>query len=145
MDGDVVASSVNGSVVAEGTTGNLELKCVNGRSVARLTDLGRGRCADLETVNGSISIVLPTQASADIYAHVVNGSLMSDLGLPIKPDFPVGQEMEGRVGTGGATVRARTVNGSVAIWKGASADSQTRPPALKEAGDDRSQRSDTVD
>lgn len=40
------------------------------------------------------------------------------LGLPIEPDFPAGRKMTGQLGAGGATVHARTANGSVSIWKG---------------------------
>ena len=117
-DGDVVATSVNGSVLVERATGNLRLRCVNGRTVARLIALTPGRHVDLETVNGSTSVSLPVDASVDVSAQVTNGSVMSDLGLPIEPDFPAGRKMEGRLGRGGATVSARTANGSVSIWKG---------------------------
>jgi len=118
IDGNVVALIVNGSVLAEHVAGNLTLKCVNGRTVARLTTLASGQCVDLETVNGSTSVVLPVQASADISAHVYQGMVLSDLDLPIEPDFPAGMKLVGRVGAGGATVQARTANGSVSVWKG---------------------------
>ena len=117
-DGSVVAWSMNGSVIAERTRGNLALKCVNGRTVARLSTLANGQRVDLETVNGSTTVVLPAQASVEVSAQVVNGNVISDLGLLIGSDFPTGRKMEGRLGTGGATVSARTVNGSVSIWKG---------------------------
>jgi DUF4097 and DUF4098 domain-containing protein YvlB len=108
---------VNGSVLVERATGNLRLKCINGRTVAWLSALAPGRHVDLETVNGSTSVSLPLEASVDVSARVTNGSVTSDLGLPIEPDFPAGRKMFGRIGTGGATVSARTVNGSVSIWK----------------------------
>jgi hypothetical protein len=117
-DGNVVACSVNGSVLVERVTGDLTLKCVNGRTVARLSTLGIGQRVDLETVNGSTTVVLPVEASVEVSAQVVNGNVISDLGLPIEPDFPAGRKMEGRLGRGGATVSARTANGSVSIWKG---------------------------
>ena len=115
--GDVVASSVNGSVLVERSAGNLTLKCVNGRTVALLSTLAMGQRVDLETVNGSTTVVLPVGASAAVSAHVANGNIMSDLGLPITDDFPAGRKMEGRLGAGGATVSARTANGSVTIRK----------------------------
>lgn len=43
-----------------------------------------------------------------------NESVLSDLGLPITDDSPAGRKMERQLGTGGAVVNARTVNGSVA-------------------------------
>jgi hypothetical protein len=117
-DGSVVASSVNGSVLVERSTGNLTLKCVNGRTVARLSTLANGRRVDLETINGSTSVVLPVEASIEVSAQVLNGNVTSDLGWAIEEDFPAGRMMAGRLGAGGATVIARTVNGSVSIWKG---------------------------
>ena len=116
--GDVVASSVNGSVLVERTTGDLTLKCVNGKTVARLSTLTDGQRVDLETVNGSTTVVLPVDASVEVSAYVANGGVLSDLGLPIESDFPAGRKMAGRLGAGGATVSARTANGSVSIWKG---------------------------
>ena len=115
--GEVVASSVNGSVLVERSAGNLTLKCVNGRTVALLSTLAMGQRVDLETVNGSTTVVLPVDASAAVSAHVANGNIMSDLGLPITDDFPAGRKMEGRLGAGDATVSARTANGSVTIRK----------------------------
>jgi DUF4097 and DUF4098 domain-containing protein YvlB len=104
-------------VLAERTSGHLRLKCVNGRTVARPSTLANGQRVDLETVNGSSTVVLPAQVSADVSAQVVNGNVLSDLGWPIESDFPAGRKMEGRLGSGNATVTARTVNGSVSIWK----------------------------
>jgi hypothetical protein len=117
-DGGVVATSVNGSVLVERATGNLSLKCVNGRTVARLSALRPGSRLELETINGSTSVSLPMGASVDVSAHAANGSVMSDLGLPIEADFPAGRKMVGRLGAGGVTVSARTINGSVSVWKG---------------------------
>jgi hypothetical protein len=65
-DGSVVASSVNGSVLVERSTGNLTLKCVNGRTVARLSTLANGQRVDLETINGSTTVVLPVEASLEV-------------------------------------------------------------------------------
>jgi hypothetical protein len=115
--GNVVATSVNGSVLVERSTGNLTLKCVNGRTVALLSTVASGQRVDLETVNGSTTVVLPVDASAEVSAYVANGNIMSDLGLPITDDFPAGRKMEGRLGAGDATVSARTANGSVTIRK----------------------------
>jgi hypothetical protein len=115
--GDVVARSVNGSVLVERATGNLTLKCVNGRTVALLSALAIGQGVDLETVNGSTTVVLPIDASADVSAYVANGNVLSDLGLPIMDVFPAGRKMEGRLGVGGAVVNARSANGSVSIRK----------------------------
>jgi hypothetical protein len=78
--GNVVASSVNGSVLAERTRGDLALRCVNGRTVARLSTLAEGQRVDLETINGNTSVVLPAQASVDVSAQVANGSVISDEG-----------------------------------------------------------------
>lgn len=115
--GSVVASSVNGSVTAEDTGGDLKLHCVNGRVVARVSTLAAGQVIELETVNGSTSVVLPARAAADVVARVVNGDLSCDFPLPVEPDHPAGLKLEGRVGGGGARVTARTVNGLVRVGR----------------------------
>lgn len=115
--GSVVASSVNGSVTAVDTGGDLKLHCVNGRIVARVNTLAAGQVIELETVNGSTSVVLPATAAADVVACVVNGNLNSDFPLPIELDPLAGLKLEGRLGGGGARVKARTVNGLVRVGK----------------------------
>jgi hypothetical protein len=117
ISGNVVASSVNGSVLVERSTGDLTLKCVNGRTMAVLSALESGQRVDLETVNGSTTVVLPADSSAEVSACVANGNIMSNLSLPIVDDFPAGRKMEGRLGAGDAIVNARTANGSVTIRK----------------------------
>lgn len=115
--GSVVASSVSGSVTAEDTGGPLKLHCVNGRVVARVSTLATGQVIELETVNGSTSVVLPAAAAADVVASVVNGNLSCDFPLPIELDPLTGLKLEGRLGGGGARVTARTVNGLVRIGR----------------------------
>jgi len=71
---------------------------------------------DFETVNGSITLGLPADLSADVDAETVNGR--------IDVDFPLGgnlhqtkRELRGTIGGGGRSLKLETVNGSITLRK----------------------------
>ena len=77
----VKASTVNGSVDVTGAGGEVEASAVNGSVevvVARVDPSGR---SELSTTNGSVRLTLPREASADVEAHTVNGSVGCDFDL----------------------------------------------------------------
>jgi hypothetical protein len=122
--GSVRASTVNGSVDVTGAGGQVEASAVNGSvevDVARVDPSGR---SELRTTNGSVRLTLPRDASADVEAHTVNGSVGCDFDLADARKSR--RKIEGRIGSGGARFELGTVNGSVHIERGLSA---TPPPA----------------
>ena len=104
----VEASAVNGSVEVE---------------MARVDPAGRSR---LGTTNGSVRLTLPRDASAEVEAHTVNGSVGCDFDLADSRKSR--RKIEGRIGTGGARFELGTVNGSASIDRGLSARASS-PPA----------------
>jgi len=66
------------------------------------------------TVNGSVTVLLPAGANADVEAATVNGSLESDFPLTIQGRFS-NRRMRGTIGDGGHLLKLETVNGSVTI------------------------------
>lgn len=139
---DLSARTVNGRVEIDGVAGTIDMRSVNGRlSVATpggevtattvnggirasFTDQFQG--ARLKSVNGSIAIEVPRDASLDLDIHQVNGSFQTDL--------PVVVDSAGRHGTHGSLHGGRyplevdTVNGSVRLRQ-AAAPSRELPPA----------------
>ena len=115
LRGDVHASTVNGGVRVSGA-GRVEAQSVNGAIEAAL---GRGvweGTLEMETVNGSITVRLPADASASIVAQTVNGELNSDFPLTIDAGERWGpRRIEGTIGSGGGTLELKTVNGSIRI------------------------------
>lgn len=112
VDGDVKASTVNGSVEVE-SNGNVEASTVNGSIEARM---GQDLKSDLSfnTVNGSITVALPSGASADVRASTVNGDLESDFPLTIQGRFS-NRRMRGQIGGGGHDLELSTVNGGITL------------------------------
>jgi hypothetical protein len=72
----------------------------------------------LNSVNGSIVLVVPSGASADIKASTLHGSITNDFGLQVEDGQFVGHSLNGQVGSGGTRIRLTNVNGSIAIKRG---------------------------
>ena len=114
VDGDIEASTVNGQVQVQGAAGSVKLSTVNGGIETELVSLGGSQSVSLTTVNGAIKAILPVNADAEVTAETVNGGMNSDFPeLVVKKDFPLAKHLKGRLGNGGATVQATTVNGSI--------------------------------
>lgn len=115
--GDVVADTVNGDVEAEGLRGSFNGDTVNGTVFASFDRVGEGQRIVGDTVNGRITFELPEDASADVRVETVNGNIdADDFGLEVEKGF-VGRDLDGRIGSGGASISADTVNGAVRIRK----------------------------
>ena len=69
----------------------------------------------IESANGSVTIALPPDASAEISADTVHGGISSDFPLQSKKNFPIGQDLHGRLGDGGPTIKMSTVNGGIRL------------------------------
>jgi len=68
------------------------------------------------TVNGGISLDLPSDASTDLNAKTVNGDISSD--FPITVQGRVNRrQLTGTIGGGGRSLELETVNGSVQLRK----------------------------
>ncbi len=135
VSGSVHASTVNGSVDLGRVGGPIEASAVNGSvevDVARVDPSARSK---ISTTNGSVRLTLPRDASADVEAHTVNGSVSCDFDLT--DEHKSRRRLEGRIGGGGARFEIGTVNGSATVDRGLSsaASAASHPPA--EATPDR--------
>ena len=116
ITGDIDASNVNGSTRIKDAVGNLKLNSVNGRIDAEMVALGNSQQVSIHAVNGEVELAVPVNSDADFSVNTVNGGITSAFpGLKSKREFPVGNSLKGTLGTGGATVKATTVNGSIRI------------------------------
>ena len=115
LDGRVEVSTVNGSVDFS-TQGTGVAKTVNGSITGKL---GRADWTDtltLETVNGSITLALPTGTDADVDARTVNGRINSS--LPLTLQEMTRRSLKGTLGSGGRGLSLGTVNGSITLKAG---------------------------
>ena len=114
LGGEVNASSVNGRIKVRGLSGGARLSVVNGHLEVTFDRLDEAQTISLESVNGSIDLALPPDASATLDASTVSGSIHDDFGLPVSGHF-VGHELHGKLGEGRAQVKLSDVNGSISI------------------------------
>lgn len=113
--GDVNASCVNGKVTARLLKGDVKLGTVNGVLEATFDALNESKTISLGSVNGSVTVVIPSDSNATVKAGTVHGQIKNDFGLPVRQGDYVGRELYGQIGRGGARLKLGNVNGSVNI------------------------------
>jgi hypothetical protein len=75
----------------------------------------------MNSVNGSIEILLPMDAHADLQADTVAGGISSDFGTPTERGRFPGRHWSAALKGGGARIRVSNVNGSISlgpVWHG---------------------------
>jgi DUF4097 and DUF4098 domain-containing protein YvlB len=117
-EGDVKAASVNGQLKASGLAGEVKLSTVNGGVEATMTRLDDSKAVTLNSVNGSIVLIIPANASAQIKASTVHGGITNDFGLTVNDGQYVGHDLSGQIGSGGPRIRLSNVNGPIAVKRG---------------------------
>ncbi len=113
--GDISARTVNGEVEARSTAGRVEATTVNGSVTVRTS---AGNTSDLEysTVNGSVTIELAENTNANVHLSTVNGRIQTDFPLTLEGQINP-RRIRAKIGNGGPTIRASTVNGSIRLRK----------------------------
>lgn len=115
VEGDVKASSVNGRVIARGLLGTAKLSTVNGGLEATFANLDSARPVSLNSVNGPVTLIIPSDANAVVRAGTVHGSISNDFGIQVHHGDYVGHELYGQIGQGGPTIKLGNVNGPIKI------------------------------
>lgn len=111
----ISAAAVNGKVIAANLRGNAKLSTVNGEVSAEFDQLDPASSISLETVNGRVSLTLPSDINATLTADSVNGTITNEFGLSVRKGKFVGRDMRGRLGSGDARVKLSSVNGPLSI------------------------------
>jgi Putative adhesin len=107
--------SVNGNVEVLDSSGRFSAHTTNGNLHLELCSLTDGAPMDLETVNGSVTLGLPSNASADLSVRNMNGDVSSDVPVYSTAALPGAQVFHGRLGHGGGPISVRTVNGGIRL------------------------------
>lgn len=114
VEGTGELRSVNGDVEALDSAGRFRARTTNGNIRLELRHLEGEGALSAETVNGSVYLALPPGAGGELDVRSLNGDFRSE--LPVTVEGALGaREFHGRMGAGGASIRIRTVNGSVRI------------------------------
>ena len=66
----------------------------------------RGKVMELNSVNGSVDLTIPSDSNAEVEASTVSGSIDNDFGLHVNHHNFVGHDMRGELGTGGTHIQA---------------------------------------
>jgi hypothetical protein len=117
LHGDAEAVTVNGSIRLT-TTGRALASTVNGSVNATMGRADWPTGASFKTVNGGITLTLPSAVNANLRAQLNNGSLTSDFPVTVTnssvgTDTP--RRLVGTIGAGGRELELSTVNGSIRL------------------------------
>lgn len=114
VSGEVRASCINGRLEAHNLAGRANLSTINGRLNARFDQLVGGG-VELNSVNGSVDLTIPSDSKAEIEASTISGSINNDFGLHVNNHRFVGHDLRGELGNGGTHIKLENVNGRIEI------------------------------
>jgi hypothetical protein len=116
VDSRVDIRTTNGGVKLSHMAGDVEGRTTNGGIDVDLDGTAwNGGGLDLETTNGGVRMGIPAQYNAHLETGTQNGNIRID--FPITVQGTIGRSFSTDIGSGGATLRVRTSNGSVRITK----------------------------
>ena len=113
---EVRANTVNGAITARSTGGPVRAHTVNGAINISMGALGNSDDLEYETVNGSVTLDLPSNLSAQMELSTVNGTVSTDFPISVVGTLSP-KKLRGTIGSGLARIRASTVNGSVTLHR----------------------------
>lgn len=114
MANAVKVSAVNGSITASNLSGSTVLETVNGAIAVGFGHLSPSSKIALNTVNGRLSVTLPTDAEATVKATTLNGRIQNSLGLRVRRGL-VGNDLHGKIGDGSTQIRLNSISGAITI------------------------------
>lgn len=115
IDGGGAVHSVNGNVEVLKSAGRFSAKTTNGNVRVELSQLGDGAPMNVETVNGSVVLGLPSSARANLNILNMNGDFSSELPVTSTTMFSGARALRGKLGVGGGEISVRTVNGTIRL------------------------------
>ena len=107
--------SVNGNVEVLNSSGRFSAKTTNGNLHLELLHVLDGAPMNIETVNGSVVLGLPSDARANLKVLSMNGDFYSELPVVSAPSAPAAQAFRAKLGAGGGEISVRTVNGGIRL------------------------------
>ena len=116
VNGSLNSRTVNGKIAASRTSGSFKGSTTNGSIKVELEEVDPSSQVSLNTVNGSITLSLPSEVRADVRANTVNGSISTDFSVEVVGRFSR-RKLQGSINGGGADIDLETVNGSIKLLK----------------------------
>lgn len=124
VNGALSVDTGDGSIVAAGRFTSVRARSGDG-SVNIAAESGSSSAADwnITTGDGSVTLALPDDFSAEIDAHTGDGGIhLQSLELSNVTGRIGKNTVRGRVGTGGSTVRVRTGDGSITLKRSSNSE-----------------------
>lgn len=117
VEGEIYLDTTNGGISIADLAGDVSGRTTNGGLHVTLSgDRWEGKGLDVRSTNGGISLEIPEDYSAELETGTVNGGI--DVDFPITVQGRIGKKLKATLGDGGATVRVKTTNGGVRIYRG---------------------------
>ena len=110
---NIEAATVNGSIRIA-TSGRAEATTVKGSIDASMGNADWSDDVSFSTVNGGITLELPSEVNAELKASTVNGDISSNFPVTVQGRFGP-RSMRGTLGRGGHQLELETVNGSIEL------------------------------
>jgi hypothetical protein len=106
--------SVNGDVQVTDSAGRFNAKTTNGNLSLQLRNIANGAAPmDIETVNGSVVLTLPSNTRANLKVQNMNGDFSSELPVSAATTPTNLGAFRAKLGTGGGEISVRTINGAI--------------------------------
>lgn len=105
--------SVNGDVQVTDSAGRFNAKTTNGNLTLQLRNVANGAPMDIETVNGSVVLTLPSNTRANLKVQNMNGDFSSELPVSAATAPSNLGAFRAKLGTGGGEISLRTINGTI--------------------------------
>jgi len=112
LTGPFRASASNGRIIGMDLGGSAHASTTNG--VVELTMATVTGDVTAETTNGKVTVTVPRDTNASLSARVTNGDISHD-NLDLQVTETSRRRLDGRLGTGGPSIRVETTNGAVRI------------------------------
>lgn len=129
ITGNLELSNVNGPVTASGISGSVIAESVNDQIDLGFVSIDDANASSMETVNGDLTVRLPTGQGAQIHLDTSHGEIFSDFEVDVQPSKPAvvfrdddgGSEVRiesviiADINGGGSIIRMNTLNGDIHI------------------------------
>jgi hypothetical protein len=113
LGSNIDSRTVNGSIDIS-TTGYARASTVNGQITAKMGRADWADALEFKTINGGISLDMPSSLSTKIEAETFNGDISSDFPLTVLGRVSR-KHMSGTIGDGGRQLLLKTLNGSIKL------------------------------
>ncbi len=113
LSGETHASCINGKLTARAVSGEAKLSTINGTLDAAFGQLDAAKSISLSSINGQVSLTLPSDINASVKASTIHGTITNDFGLPVRQGRYVGAALAGQLGQGGPRIKLNNINGTI--------------------------------